>query len=56
MILNNIAQKKYLSGEIKYNFILDFIMINLKNIKKRKFKTISDRLKFIDSINSSYEI
>jgi len=57
MILNNIAQKKYLSGEIKYNFILDFIMINLKNINKpRKFKSISDRLKFIDSINSSYEI
>ena len=56
MILNNIAQKKYLSGEIKYNSILDFIMDNLKNIKiPRKFRSISDRLKFIDSIKSKYE-
>ena len=56
MILNNIAQKKYLSGEIKYNSILDFIMTNLKNIKTpRKFKSLNERLKFIESINSNYE-
>lgn len=56
MILNNIAQKKYISGEIKYNSILDFIMTNLKNIKTPiKFTSINDRLKFIDSINSNYE-
>ncbi len=56
MILNNIAQKKYLSKEIKYNEILDFIMSNLKkNTKSVLFKSISDRLEFIDSIEKRYD-
>ncbi len=55
MILNNIAQKKYLLGEIKYNNILDFIMVNLKDIKAPKnFKTLNQRINFIDTINSKY--
>ena len=29
MILNNIAQNKYLSKEIKYNQIIEYIMSNL---------------------------
>tara|TARA_B100000989_G_scaffold28304_1_gene18233 strand:+ start:2733 stop:3821 length:1089 start_codon:yes stop_codon:yes gene_type:complete len=56
MILNNIAQKKYLLGEIKYNFILDFIMMNLKDINAPKnFKTLNQRINFINTINSKYE-
>ena len=56
MILNNIAQKKYLSSEIKYNEILDFIMTNLKNNNKFvSFKSIKDRLNFITSIEKYYE-
>lgn len=56
MILNNIAQKKYLSKEIKYNDILDFIMINLKkNNKTISFKSIQDRLDFIISIERIYD-
>ena len=56
MILNNIAQKKYLLGEIKYNYILDFIMTNLKKIKAPKnFNTINQRINFINSIILKYE-
>jgi len=56
MILNNIAQKKYLSKEIKYNEILDFIMSNLKkNTKSVLFKSINDRIEFIDSIEKRYD-
>ncbi len=56
MILNNIAQKKYLSREIKYNEILDFIMTNLKkNTKTVLFKSINDRLEFINSIEKKYD-
>lgn len=57
MILNNIAQKKYLSKEIKYNEIINFIMINLnKNNTNTKFKSIKDRLKFIDFVESKYDL
>ena len=56
LVLNNIAQKKYLSGEIKYNYILDFIMTELKNINiLSEFNTLNDRLEFIYSIKSKYE-
>ena len=55
MILNNIAQNKYLSNEIKYNEIVDFIMNNLYNNNKYvNFKSIRDRLKFINNIESKY--
>ena len=56
MILNNLAQKKYLSKEIRYNEILNFIMNNLNITSKSvKFKTLNDRLKFIDIISSKYD-
>lgn len=56
MILNNIAQKKYLSKEISYNEIINFIMKHLKvESKSAKFKTLNDRIKFIDKIKLSYE-
>ena len=33
MILNNSAQKLYLSNKLKYNNIIDYIMTNLKKKK-----------------------
>ncbi len=57
MILNNIAQKKYLSKEIKYNEIIKFIMRNLnKHNKHVKFKSLKDRIKYIDYIESKYDL
>lgn len=56
MILNNIAQKKYLSSEIKYNYIIEFIMLNLKKIKfKSKFKSFNDIINFINSIRYQHD-
>ena len=56
MILNNIAHKKYLSGEILYNDIIDFIMSKLKNIKSTiNLNSISNRIKFIKSIENKYD-
>ena len=57
MILNNIAHKKYLSGDIEYNDIVDFIMTNLKNINSTiTLNSINKRIKFIKSIEKKYEI
>ena len=57
MILNNIAHKKYLSGDIEYNDIVDFIMTNLKNINSTiTLNSINKRIKFIQSIEKKYEI
>ncbi len=58
MILNNIAQNKYLSKEIKYNHIIEFIMSNLnlnKTNKSFSFKTFNERIKFIENIESNYD-
>ena len=56
MILNNIAHKKYLYKDIKYNEIIDFIMTNLNNIKKPiKFKSLNDRIKFINIIELRHD-
>ncbi len=57
MILNNIAHKKYLSGEIDYNDIIDFIMSKLKNVDSSiNLDTISNRIKFIKSIEKKYNV
>lgn len=57
MILNNIAHKKYLSGDIKYNDIIDYIMSNLKNTNSLfNLNSINKRIKFIQSIEKKYEI
>ena len=56
MILNNIAQKKYLSSEIKYNNIINYIMSNLKKIKfKSNFKSFNDIINFINSIKYKHD-
>ena len=56
MILNNIAHKKYLSGDIKYNDIVEFIMSNLVNINSTIYlNSINKRIKFIQSIENKYE-
>ena len=56
MILNNIAQKKYLNGIIKYNNIIDFIMksISIKKINV-KLNTIDDILRYIDLIYRTHD-
>ena len=56
MILNNIAQKKYLNGNLKYNNIIDFIMksISTNQINKR-LNTIDDILKYIDLIYTTHD-
>jgi len=46
IILNNFAQKYYLSNRIKYHDIYDFIFENLSN-KKINFKNLSEILKYI---------
>ena len=56
MILNNIAHKKYLSGDIKYNDIVEFIKSNLVNINSTIYlNSINKRIKFIQSIENKYE-
>ena len=56
MILNNIAQKKYLTTEIEYNSIINFIMLNLKKIKLySKFNSFDDTIKFIQFIKKNYD-
>jgi 1-deoxy-D-xylulose 5-phosphate reductoisomerase len=51
MILNNIAQKKYLRGNLKYNNIIDFIMKSISSNKlNKKLNTIDDILRYIDLI------
>ena len=56
MILNNIAQKKYLNGYLKYNNIIDFIMKSISTIKiNKKLNTIDDILKYIDLIYQKHD-
>ena len=51
MILNNIAQKKYLNGSLKYNNIIDFIMKSIfTNKLNNKLNSIDDILRYIDLI------
>ena len=51
MILNNMAQKKYLDNKLQYNQIVKFIVknLNFKNSKVnlRSFKEICDYIKFL---------
>ena len=57
MILNNIAQKKYLTTEIDYNSIINYIMLNLKKIKLySKFNSFDDTIKFIQFIKKNYDL
>ena len=57
MILNNIAQKKYLNSKIEYNNIIDFIMYNLKKIKNNSdFISFNDTINFIYSLKKYYDV
>ena len=57
MILNNIAHKKYLKGEIKYNDIIDYIMSKLNNVNSMiNLNSINNRIKFIKLIEKKYDI
>ena len=48
MLLNNLAHKKYINGEIKYHDIIDFIFNNiLINKRKTNFRSINNILSFI---------
>lgn len=49
IILNNIAQKLYLSNKIKYHNIYDYIFENLKKSKK-SFKNLDEIPKFIKQV------
>ncbi len=56
MILNNIAQKKYLNSKIEYNNIIEFIMYNLKkNRFKSNFISFNDTMKFIKLLKKNYD-
>ena len=51
MILNNLAQKKYLENKLPYNHIVNFIMANLKfknsKVNLRSFHEICEYVKFL---------
>jgi len=54
MILNNIAQKKYIDNEHKYNDIVPFIINRLGN-KKKTFRNFNSILKYITQLKKYYE-
>ena len=52
LILNNIAHKKYLSGNLKYNEIINFIINNLRKKREDKYlKTIYDIIKYTNNLS-----
>ena len=56
MLLNNVAQKKYLRSEIKYNDIVDYIMTNLKKINfNSKFNSFNDTIRYINFIEKNHD-
>ena len=56
MLLNNIAQKKYLNSEIDYNNIVDFIITHLKKLNfNSKFNSFDDTIDFINLIKNKYD-
>ncbi len=54
MILNNIAQKKYIDNEHKYNDIVPFIINRIGN-KKKTFRSFNSILKYISKLKKNYE-
>ena len=56
MLLNNIAQKKYLNNEINYQDIIGFIKKNIKKYKiKYKLQSFSDITNHIRNLKTYYE-
>ena len=57
MILNNLAQKNYLSKNLRYNSIIPFIMKNINlEIKSKSFKSIDEILAYINFLFKKYEL
>ena len=54
MILNNIAHKKYIDNEHKYNDIVPFIINRIDN-KKKTFRNFNSILKYISQLKNYYE-
>ena len=56
MVLNNLAQSLYLSKNLNYDDIIDFIMKNIDKYKyKKKIRDIKDVVGFIDQIKKSFK-
>ena len=56
MLLNNLAQKKYLNGEINYQDIISFIFSNISiNNNKFDFKSIIHILNFIKKTERNFD-
>ena len=56
MILNNIAQKKYLNGSLTYPNIFEFIMSNIKKSENEvKISNFNDILMYIKFLEKNYE-
>ena len=56
MLLNNVAQKKYLRSEIKYTDIVDYIMTNLKKLNfNSKFNSFNDTIRYINFIEKNHD-
>ena len=56
MVLNNLAQSLYLSKNLKYDDIIDFIMKNINKFKyKKKLRDIMDVVEFIDQTKKSFK-
>lgn len=56
VLLNNIAQKRYLNRSLTYNNIIPFINKNLKIIKEvSSFKSFNDILNFVKKLKLEYE-
>ena len=54
LLLNKIAQKKYLNNQLKYNNIVDFIFNNIDTKYKNKLNNFNDIIRFLDILNSRY--
>ena len=55
MILNNIAQKRYLDNKLNYNNIFDFIMKNIDlNLRPKSFRKIDEILLYMEKLLKKY--
>lgn len=56
LLLNKIAQKKYLNGSINYNYIMNFIFSNLKTSDSSfKLNTFPQIIKYVKYIEKKYD-
>ena len=55
MIINNLAQKKYINGTLEYNDIVDFIIEKIKHSKPKKLNSIKQILSYIEKLRIIYD-